>query len=448
MLLASVIRCAAICTPISRSPGNQVRIVFRFLHAADLHLDSPLLGLEYYPGAPADRIRSATRRALENLVALAVSERVAFVLLAGDVYDGDWKDYNTGLFFAAQMTRLRREGIAVFLIRGNHDAANLMTRSLILPDNVRQFPDAAPATQRLVDVHVAVHGQGFAAREVRQNLAAGYPPPTVGCFNIGLLHTSLNDRKGHDTYAPCTPDQLAQRGYDYWALGHIHQREAIRPSNPAIVFSGNPQGRHVRETGAKGCQLLAVADNRIVANEFRPLDVVRWAIVDIDLAGTTEPDRALEIVEQQLREAVDTADGRLLAARLQIGGNTAAHAAFVAQREHWVQQFRALCSDRFGETAWIEKVCFATEPPGDSSCDGLPEDSLAELQKLVDELRTDDEGLTKLLAEMRYLDGRLPAALKQGDEPLQLTKPQAMRSLLDRVLPLVTSPRWQGSERP
>jgi len=80
---------------------------FRFIHAADIHLDSPLRGLDRYDGAPVEEIRGATRRALENLVDVCLAERVAFLLIAGDIYDGDWKDYNTGLFFHRQMSRLR-----------------------------------------------------------------------------------------------------------------------------------------------------------------------------------------------------------------------------------------------------------------------------------------------------------------------------------------------------
>lgn len=154
--------------------------MFRFIHAADVHLDSPLRGLEKYDGAPVDEIRSATRRALEQLVLLAIDEQVAFVLIAGDIYDGDWPDYNTGLFFNSQMTRLKEAGIRVFLILGNHDAANTMTRSLTLPDNVVKFPHDAAATEVLEDVGVAIHGQSFATRKVTEDLSQSYPDKVTG----------------------------------------------------------------------------------------------------------------------------------------------------------------------------------------------------------------------------------------------------------------------------
>ena len=122
--------------------------MFTFLHAADVHLDSPLKGLERYDGAPVDQIREATRRALENLVALAISRAIDFVLIAGDLYDGDWKDHNTGLFFVAQMSKLHEAGIPVIVVHGNHDAASEMTQKLRLPENVEILSHTMPMTAK------------------------------------------------------------------------------------------------------------------------------------------------------------------------------------------------------------------------------------------------------------------------------------------------------------
>ena len=219
-----------------------------FIHAADLHLDSPLIGLPRYDGAPVEQMRGSTRRALENLVDLALTEQVAFVLIAGDLYDGDWRDYNTGLFFAAQMTRLREAGTPVFIVSGNHDAASQITRSLRMPDNVTVLPANSPDTVRRDDIGIAVHGQSFRTRAVADDLSAAYPDPVRGMFNIGLLHTSADGRPGHDPYAPCSLDKLRAKGYDYWALGHVHAREVLC-DDPWVVFSGNTQGRHIRELG-------------------------------------------------------------------------------------------------------------------------------------------------------------------------------------------------------
>jgi DNA repair exonuclease SbcCD nuclease subunit len=188
--------------------------MFRFIHAADIHLDSPLLGLEKYEGAPAEEIRGATRKALENLVAVAIREKVDFVLIAGDLYDGEWKDAGTGLFFVRQTVRLREAGIPVFVISGNHDAQNKMTKELRFPENVVFFPHAKPATRRIENLEVAIHGQSYARADVTENLAANYPAAIDGAFNIGLLHTCGPGGQGIPVLGagPCAHGAGAERG--------------------------------------------------------------------------------------------------------------------------------------------------------------------------------------------------------------------------------------------
>ncbi|MCL4216761.1 MAG: DNA repair exonuclease, partial [Candidatus Hydrogenedentes bacterium] len=156
---------------------------FKFIHAADIHLDSPLKGLERYEGAPVESIRGAARTAFRNLIDLAIQESVDFVLIAGDLYDGNWKDYSTGLFFGNSMGRLRQAGIPVFMIRGNHDAQSVITRSLSLPDNVHVFSESAPETKQVEGLGVAIHGQSFATQAVDADLAAAYPEAVPGAFN-------------------------------------------------------------------------------------------------------------------------------------------------------------------------------------------------------------------------------------------------------------------------
>ena len=224
----------------------------RFIHASDLHIDSPLRGLDRYEGAPVDRLRTATRGALERLVDKAISEHVDFVLLAGDIYDQDWQDFHTGLFFREQMVRLDRAGIRVYIVQGNHDAQGVISRQLGLPSNVTVFSSRTAETVRIDELSVAIHGRSFPNRAVDEDLVPTYPAAVPGFFNIGMLHTSLTGRVGHDTYAPTDVATLVTKGYDYWALGHVHAREVVSES-PRIVFPGNVQGRHANETGAKGC---------------------------------------------------------------------------------------------------------------------------------------------------------------------------------------------------
>lgn len=335
---------------------------FKFLHAADLHLDSPLRGLARDPEAPAGRIRRATRDALVNLVDAALAERVAFVLLAGDLYDGDWRDWPTGQFLIAQLARLTAAGIRVVAISGNHDAASQMTRHLPWPAGATMLPTDRPATLDWEDLGVAVHGQGFARRDVAENLARGYPPPLPGRFNIGLLHTAAG-RGGHENYAPCTPEQLAAHGYDYWALGHVHAREVVAEA-PWIVFPGNIQGRDVNEAGAKGATLVTVTDGAIAGLAHLALDVVRWARVAVDLGGAETEAEALARLHAPLAGAIAAAQGRLLALRIELSGTCAAHAALAADPVALREQVRAeAVAQAGGAELWLEEVRLATRPP-------------------------------------------------------------------------------------
>ena len=280
------------------------------------------------------------------------------------------------------MAELSRKGIRVFLIRGNHDAANHMSRSLDLPDNVHLFSESRPETFSLDSIRVAVHGQSFATREVRENLAGSYPDPVQGWFNIGMLHTSLQGSVRHDTYAPCSLEHLRQRGYDYWALGHIHQNQLLQDGHPVVLFPGNIQGRNVSETGPKGCHLIEVKSNQVSANVFHPLDVVRWEWLKIDAGHLRQPEEVLNVVMKKLEECVQQSQGLLLAVRVEITGTTPAHDELAGRRDHWLNQFRSNCLNNFGQDLWLESLHFNTTLPLDDPCEALPEDALEEITKL------------------------------------------------------------------
>ena len=288
-----------------------------------------------------EEIRGATRRAFENLIQLAIDEKVAFVLLAGDLYDGDWKDYNTGLFFTRQMLRLQDVGIMAYVVAGNHDAASQITKTLRAPQNVHVFGTRAPETVVLEKLGVAVHGQGFPTRAVTDDLSQRYPLADSDLFNIGLLHTSLDGRPGHEAYAPCTLDGLRSRGYQYWALGHVHKREVVA-KEPWIVFPGNTQGRHARETGSKGCSLVTVDAGRVVAVEHRSLDVVRWSICSVDVSEAKTLDEVYDLAAHALADAVGGAEGRLVAARMRFEGACPVHTRLRAAREQVTNECRSL----------------------------------------------------------------------------------------------------------
>ena len=394
---------------------------FTFLHAADLHLDSPLRGLD--ADAPADRIRGATRQALINLVGLAKAEAVDFVLLAGDLYDGDWRDWRTGHFLVAQLAELKRAGIPVIAISGNHDAEAVLTQSLPFPGTM--LPARQPDTVLPIP-GVAVHGQSFATRAVREKLALSYPKPLDGHFNIGLLHTACGSTE-HDDYAPCTPAELRAKGYDYWALGHVHQRAELS-RDPWIVFPGNVQGRHIREEGSKGASLVRVEGGRVADVAHHALDVLRWRRLVVEVGGAADLHAVLAHVTTRLDAAVAEAEGRLLVVRIVLEGACGAHAELAANGQRTLATIRAAASEVASpDMLWIEDVRTRTtalqiqtsllgqpgvigtlvdalaEPP---AMDAELASFLADIGKRIDLSLLDEDHAVRAMAE-----GRMPDSL-------------------------------------
>jgi exonuclease SbcD len=376
----------------------------KFLHAADIHLDSPLAGLLARAEPLGEELRACTRRAFAAMVDLAIAEDVAFVVIAGDLYDGDWKDFSTALFVAEQMRRLARP---CFLLRGNHDAQSVITRRLNLPSNVHVFGTERCETVVRPDLGVALHGHSFAERAVTRDLSAGYPDPLPGMLNIGVLHSSADDASGeHDTYAPCSPEALRLKGYGYWALGHIHVRRVLH-ERPWIVFPGNLQGRHIRETGAKGCSLVTVEDGQVVAVEHRSLDLLRWALLEVDADGAD--DAALERrIEEKVADALAGAEGRPVLARLVLSGETRLHGSASLEPD----RLAALAVDAAsaaGGRLWIEKLRLRTLPPR-----RLAADTLEPLRDAFHAALEDRALAEAILGDLATLRGRVPAPARAG----------------------------------
>ncbi len=389
---------------------------FRFLHAADVHLDSPLRGLSGHVGSTLERIRSATREAFDQLVSFAIEEDVAFLIIAGDLYDGDWRDYNTGLFFAGQMGRLNEAGIRVYLLHGNHDAASQITKSLELPENVYVFGTAKPGTFALDELDVALHGQSFRQRDVTDNLALSYPAPVAGTFNIGVLHTGLGGRAGHENYAPCSQEDLINKGYDYWALGHVHQAEIVH-EHPHIVFPGNLQGRHARETGAKGAALITVEDGQVTDLAAIAFDVVRWALVPVELGDATGIGAALDRIRDAIATAVaKRSDGRMLVCRIALQGRTEIHDELIASVDQLLVDARASALGFGDEIAWVEKIVIETTPTVDPLTLADREDAIGELQRMLLVAHTDDDLLAQLDKDIGELARRLPHTVRADVE--------------------------------
>ncbi|WP_432509899.1 metallophosphoesterase family protein [Kineococcus sp. SYSU DK001] len=404
-----------------RLPGA-VRVV----HAADVHLDSPLRGLRRLgDDAVADTLRAATRGALEALVGLCEDERADALLLAGDLYDGTWHDYATGRFFTRQVQRLADSGIKVFVVSGNHDAESQITHSLTLPPNVHRFGVDSPGTVVEEHLGLAVHGQGYRTRAVSSNLAAGYPREVPGVVNVGLLHATVDgSRSGgeHERYAPCSVDDLTALGYEYVALGHVHAREVLATGRTTVAYSGNLQGRHPRETGAKGAYVVDLVPGEQAQLTFHALDVARWESLEVDVTGAADVADAMGVLRGRLLEARRGAGDRPLVVRAVLDGPTAA-AADLADAERLRQE-----AEQVAEAAGVvlERVDSRARPPRAGGADD-PE-LVAAVRAAADAL-AQDPALTTLVRGVRGEVGRLlsDAGL------LDLADPRALAALARRA---------------
>jgi len=407
----------------------------KFIHTADIHLDSPLSGLAAYKDAPADLLRTVTRDAFTRLIDLAIEESVDFMVIAGDLYDGTWKDYNTGHFFCREMGRLNKAGIPVYLLYGNHDAESEMTKKLTLPANVHTFESRKANTFRIDALKVALHGRSYKEAATLDNLAASYPAPVAGWLNIGVLHTALGGYAAHANYAPCTLAELTAKSYQYWALGHVHEH-AILQKDPWVVFPGNLQGRHIRETGTRGAMLVTADETGIQSVERVLVDALRWHKAEVDVSSAATLPEVSRLVGQAFEQLMnDTPQNIYLCVRVCIQGKTAAHGELFGLekqlREDILGQAAALGMDRL----WVEKVCLETEPRVDAAQMATRSDAIADLQKFLVDAPSDPALLASLLEDLRPLVDKMPIEVVHGVPELHAIRNGDVAGIVKSVTP-------------
>ncbi len=407
----------------------------RFIHTADIHLDSPLTGLSSYQDAPVASLRTATRDAFENLVDEAIAEKVDFMVIAGDLYDGNWKDFNTGIFFARQMGRLKTAGIPVYLLFGNHDAESEMTKKLSLPDNVYCFRSSKAETFELPEIKVALHGRSFKEAATTENLAVGYPDPVAGWLNIGVLHTALEGNAAHANYAPCSIAELEARGYQYWALGHVHEHQVWRGKS-IVAFPGNLQGRHIRETGPRGALMVTAEGTDIVSVERLHVDVLRWCAVNVDVSAAIDLAGSIRLIGRALEALLADTEGQLpLAVRIRLSGASAAHGQLFGLEAQLRGEVLAQASALGAERLWIEKVRIATTPHDLAAQVAARLDAVADLQELLGKAGSDPDFLQSLQDDLMQLVGKLPLEVISALPDLDVIRAGNVEDLVHKTTP-------------
>ena len=378
--------------------------LLRFVHAADLHLDSPFKGLrDAAPEGISGEISNATFRTYDNIIDLCIRERVAALLVAGDVYDGAERSLRAQRKFIEGLERLDEQGIRSFVCHGNHDPLDGWEARLAYPalchrfgrewERVPVFPED-PA-------RAVVHGISYPKSDVRDNLALGLGNVTPAGFSIGLLHANVGSDTGHESYAPCTVDDLRQAGVDYWALGHVHTRRILNERNPVVAYPGNPQGRHPNELGARGVYLVEVNDGGNANVEFRAVDLIRWERVSVDISPLESEQSLLDALHGKMEDVLDSADGRSVVARVSITGRGELSRSLRRPNalRDWQEEINSSWAQR-SPFVWCERIEDETSAPFDRSARAAGADFLAEVLKTSDRSRGDAELMERLLADL------------------------------------------------
>ncbi len=306
--------------------------MLRFIHAADLHLGNTgpsTLGL-----SPKwiERIKNASYKAFNNLIDQALALEVDFILLAGDLLDTSTPTLRSQLELYKGLNRISEANIKVFMVGGNHDPLNLKKAQSEMPEGVYLF-GAKPETisfKKKGRTLAQISGISYPTTRVNEDLSLLLKPGDCG-FQIALLHTNVSGYGNRDNYSPSELDSLIKKGFDYWALGHVHTK-AILNENPYIVYPGTTQGQHINETGPKGFYLVEV--DKKVKMEFINSSVYLWENLELEAFDT------LDKLDLAFEELIAKAYEVPRVYRLKIKGRTPLYNSLLSEKEELESRFK------------------------------------------------------------------------------------------------------------
>ncbi|MER9216102.1 DNA repair exonuclease [Mesorhizobium sp. M0663] len=402
-------------------------MAFRFVHTADIHLDSPLRSLALRNPDLAELVGDASRQAFVSIIDLCLAEGVDALVVAGDLYDGDQTSMKTARFLASQMTRLHQAGIRVFKIRGNHDALSRISKQLVFPDTVRIFGGRPQSVlQAAGGLDVAFHGLSFANPKAPESLLPKYPAAREGAVNVGIMHTSLAGSPGHDVYAPCSIADLHGHGFDYWALGHIHVRQ-VPPGASTVVMPGMPQGRDINEAGEKSVTLVTIRDDRSVEIEEKLTSIAQFERASVDLTGTVEWSEVVGRVRSALEDIRGCVRSRHAVVRLGLAGASPLSWALIRDRDLLLAEAEQ-AAEQTGDT-WVEKLELDLAPQSSETADDVADP----IFELAQSMRADVKS-EAFRAEARALVQKIIADLPPDGRGFAGRDEAGLELFIDKVL--------------
>lgn len=384
-------------------------MAIKFIHTADVHLDSPLHTLAVRDLEIADIVGLATRHAFLNIIELCLEENVDALLIAGDLYDGELRSMKTAAFLVDELRRLTSKGIQVFIIKGNHDAESKITRHVHWPEGVHVFTGRGESVE-LDEFNAVIHGLSFAKPHMPDSLLPKYKPAAPDRINIGLLHTSLGGDASHDVYAPCSIQNLIDQGYDYWALGHIHKRSVNESAACTIVMPGNPQGRSVREVGPRSVTLVEISDDRFVTVEERSVAVAQFERLDVDVAGVGDWGDMVACIEHALADCSGAKFADNVIVRLELLGATPLVGRLRRDFDVLLEEARS-AAKRAGST-FVEAISLSVTVPTVETKSSAADPAL-ELRRLMFDDGFNRGGVDQEVGDLlRQLQKQLPPELR------------------------------------
>jgi exonuclease SbcD len=380
---------------------------FRFLHTADVHLGTPLQGwTEDLPAEWRQRLQDASEKVWQRIVDVAIEERVDFITIAGDLYDRREARMAVHFEWLRGFERLHAAGIPVVVSHGNHDPL-LAPPPLAWPDNVHVFPAAPPSVGKdyvapsyclhlAPDTLVQVSGFSYGAAAMTQSLAFAFHRQPQADFAIGLYHGAVDGSAGHADYCATTSTELTRRGFDFWGLGHIHHPAVLRAARPTIVYPGNPQGRHIREDGVRGCVIVDVSATGAVDLHFRPTSELVWVecVIDVD---EDDLGRLRKHALARLRQLCDEYGERFLMVRLRLIGESRL-ARDLADGHDFAEALRAEVAAR-AWPLWLLDVESEVYPPLDVATLADSPELIGECVRVAQHYLADPAAARQLLAE-------------------------------------------------
>lgn len=383
---------------------------FNFVHTADLHLDSPFKGISEVSKEISLELTEATFNAFNKIIDLCIEKQVDFLLIVGDIYDGADRSLRAQLRFRDDLERLSKAGINAYIVHGNHDPLDGWSANLNWPNNVHIFSGKSVeqvSVEKDGQEIAQIYGMSFQKREITENLARLFPSrpqSQKASFTIGMLHCNVGTDTGHEPYAPCTLQDLRTQNFDYWALGHIHKKTIINDSNPVVIYPGNPQGLHPKETGSRGCFIVNVDKTGKPTFEFIELDSLRWFVKELSIESLRTEQELISKIQSLIEEIREEAKGRSSICRIILTGRGALH-SFIARKGVLDDLVKDLRENEEGEKTfvWIESIEDNTNPEIDRKSMLERKDFIGDLIRLFAECSNDENKIAELKESLNSL---------------------------------------------